>query len=90
MRSSSFLGAMICAPFVAVCLRAQVPTGTLSGIARDPGGASVPGASVQATDIARGTIRQTNANTDAVISGIDLTQSMLQGQITSRPFRTLR
>ena len=62
MRSSSFLGAMLCTPLLAICLHAQVPTGTLSGIARDPGGASISGASVQATDLARGTTRQTVAN----------------------------
>ena len=33
MCSSSFLGAMLCTPFLAVCLYAQVPTGTVSGIA---------------------------------------------------------
>ena len=145
MRSSSFLGAMLCTPLLAICLHAQVPTGTLSGIARDPGGASISGASVQATDLARGTTRQTVANSDgsfvlsdllpgtykvllmapgfadieypnlrvepgrtialntsfsvakqtstvnvsAVNSGIDLTQSMLQGQITSQTIQNI-
>ena len=145
MRSSSFLGAMLCTPLLAICLHAQVPTGTLSGIARDPGGASISGASVQATDLARGTTRQTVANSDgsfvlsdllpgtykvllvapgfadieypnlhvepgrtitlntsfsvakqtstvnvsAVNSGIDLTQSMLQDQITSQTIQNI-
>jgi ABC-type antimicrobial peptide transport system permease subunit len=35
MRSSLLLGATLCVPFLAVCLQAQTPTGTLNGITRD-------------------------------------------------------
>ncbi len=145
MRISFFPGAILCAPFLPICLQAQVPTGTLNGIARDPKGATVSGASVQATEIAQSTVRETRTNADgsfaipnlspgtykvlltspgfadiqypsvrvepgrtitldtqfavaqqtstvrvnAVNSGIDLTQSMLQGQITSQTIQNI-
>ena len=44
MRTSLLLGATLCAPFFAVCLQAQVPTGTVNGIARDVQGKSISGA----------------------------------------------
>jgi hypothetical protein len=51
MRTSLLFGATLCAPFLAVCLHAQVPTGTVNGIARDSQGKSISDACVQATDI---------------------------------------
>jgi hypothetical protein len=72
MRSSSFLWAMLCIALLTGCLHAQVPTGTVTGIARDPRGASVSGASVQATDIALGRIRHTYANTYGSFAIADL------------------
>lgn len=145
MRISFLLGATLSASFLAVCVQAQVPTGTLSGIARDPDGAAISGAIIQATDIAHGTTRETHTNADgsfaipnlspgtykvllssagftdidypsvrvepgrtltldwqfavakqtstisvdAVTSRVDLTQSMLQGQITSQTIRNI-
>jgi hypothetical protein len=48
MRSSLLLGATLCVPFLAVCLQAQTPTGTLNGITRDSQGKSIFGARVHA------------------------------------------
>jgi hypothetical protein len=61
MRTSLLLGATLCAPFLAVCLHAQVLTGTVNGIARDSQEKSISGARVQATDIARQTTRETRS-----------------------------
>jgi hypothetical protein len=51
MRTSLLFGATLSAPFLLMCLQAQVPTGTLNGIARDSQGKSISDACVQATDI---------------------------------------
>jgi hypothetical protein len=45
-------------------LHAQLPSGSISGIATDPSGKLVQGAHVTATDELQGTLRETNTNAD--------------------------
>lgn len=145
MRKSSVLMALVCAPFMTVCVQAQVPTGSITGLVTDPKSAVVSGASVTVTSAAQGFIRHTATNTYGIyvlpdlpagrydlkieqpgfapsdfaqttievgrattldvqlqiatagsrveVSGtqpsLDLTQSMIQGQITSRTIENI-
>lgn len=64
MRRSFMISAALCGPSIVFSMQAQVPTGSLSGIARDSSGRVVTGASVRATSKAQGLVRTGMTNSD--------------------------
>ena len=62
MRRSIFFAMALCGPAFALSVQGQVPTGWVSGIARDGSGRVVQGAAVRATANAQGNVRTSNTN----------------------------
>ena len=65
-------------------LQAQITTGTITGVVTDPGGSSVPGATVTITDQANKSVRTTVTND----SGIFTAPSLAPGTYTTRVEKT--
>ena len=145
MRRISVVVVALCGPALVLSLQAQVPTGSVSGIARDAGARVIKGAVIRATSEAQGVVRTASTNTDgsflldnlapgtyavvvsasgfadvryanvlveagkaitldttlpvasehatvnvgATTQGVDLQQSLIQGQITSRTIENI-
>lgn len=64
IRFRSCLGTVLCLLAGVVSVRAQLPTGSIDGIVKDPGGALIQGAHITVTNDLQGTVREGASNSD--------------------------
>ena len=84
-------------PVVAVCLltfvlplAAQLPIGSIGGIAKDPGGRVMPGVRVVATNEHQGSIRETTTNTDGVFTLSNIAPGLYTVVLSATGFSEVR
>ena len=81
--------ALIVLSVLAIGAHAQTPLGTVTGLARDPSGGSVPNASVTLTNQDTGLRRAASTNTSGAYSFPDLAPGVYKLEASARGFRSL-
>ena len=90
MLRSLFFTVAVCTSALTLSVHAQLPTGSVSGTARDASGGVVQGASVRATNNAQGTVRESVTNGDGSYSLPALTPGTYSVVLSSKGFADVR
>ncbi len=80
----------LCMAALAMTLNAQLPTGSIEGIAKDPSGARIQGVQVTATSEAQGAVREGRSNVDGAFILPNLTPGPYNVVLRSTGFGEMR
>jgi hypothetical protein len=81
---------VLCALALALPMQAQLPTGSIDGIAKDPNGKLVQGARVTVTNDQQGTVRESTSNTDGSFALPNLTPGTYTVVVSATGFADVR
>jgi hypothetical protein len=90
MRRFSFLATAICLSLPAVSVNAQLPIGSIGGIAKDSSGRVIPNAHVIATDDRQGSMRESKTSTDGVFTLSNIAPGTYTVVLTATGFADVR